>query len=87
MKALVAVALIVCGTGLIGLPYVYHATIMGRVMDTMVAMGKTVNLTGDLPKYSDAVCMLVGAVMVLAGTVMGWRSESAQTVGAEGDEG
>ncbi len=78
MKTPVAVTLIVCGTVLIALPYIHNTLAMKQVVDTMVALNKTVNLTADVPRYADAVCMIGGIVMILAGAIAGLRFPSPQ---------
>ena len=74
MKSSIAVALIVCGTALIMVPYIHNTIAMEQVTATMIALKKTVDLTGDLPKYANIFCMLGGIVMVLVGAIAGLRS-------------
>ena len=75
MKASVAIALIVCGTVLISVPYIHNVVVTGQVADTMAAMNKSVNITASMPKYADTACMLGGVVMILVGSIAGLRSK------------
>ena len=74
MKSSVAIVLIVCGTILIAVPHIHNTIVMWWVADTMVAMDKTVRLTGDIPKHADIVCMLGGITMIIVGAIAGLRS-------------
>ena len=74
MKSSIAVALIVCGTVLIVVPYIHNTIAMQQVTGTMVALKGTVNLRGDIPKYANFVCMLSGIVMIAVGAIAGRRS-------------
>jgi len=78
MKSSVAIAMIVCGTVLIALPYIHSSVAMQQVTNTMVALGKTVNLTADMPKYADTACMLGGIIMIVVGGIAGLRSGRPQ---------
>jgi len=69
MKVSVAIALIVCGTILIIVPYVSHSIWMGQVADVMSQLSKPVNLKTGLPKSHDTVCMISGLAMILIGTI------------------
>ncbi|MCF7709303.1 MAG: hypothetical protein K9N52_10435 [Verrucomicrobia bacterium] len=75
MKASVAITIIVCGTILIAVPYIHSTIAMQQLVGTMVALDKEVNLTADLPKHADTVCMLGGAAMIILGAVAGLRSD------------
>ena len=57
MKSSIAVALIVCGTVLVAMPYIHNTIAMEQLTSTMVALNKTVNLKADLPKYADIFCI------------------------------
>ena len=74
MKSSVAIALIVCGTILVAMPYIHNTIAMGQVTETMAALNKPVNLTADMPKYADPVCMLGGIIMIIVGAIGGLRS-------------
>ena len=74
MKSSIGVALIVCGTVLISVPYIHNTIAMQQLTDTMVALNKAVNLRGDMPKYADIACMLGGIVMIVVGAIAGLRS-------------
>ncbi len=69
-----AIALIVCGTILIAIPYIHNTIAMRQLTDTMVALSKPVNLTADIPKHADTVCMLGGFIMIVVGAIAGLRS-------------
>jgi len=73
MKSSVAIALIVCGTILVAMPYIHNTIAMGQVTETMAALNKPVNLTADMPKYADTVCMLGGIAMIVVGAIAGLR--------------
>ena len=73
MKSSVVISMIVCGTVLIALPYIFSAIAMQQVSSTMVALNKTVNLTADIPEHANTVCMLGGIAMIVIGTVAGLR--------------
>ena len=77
MKSSVAIILIVCGTGLVAVPYIHNTIIMKQVTDTMVALDRTVNLTANMPRHADTVCMFSGIFMILAGAVMGLISSKS----------
>jgi hypothetical protein len=74
MKKSVAITLIICGTILIALPYLHNTIATKQVADAITALNKTVNLTADLPKYADALCMICGSLMILAGAIAGLTS-------------
>lgn len=74
--------MIVCGTVLIAMPYIYSTVSMQQVTTTMVALNKPVNLTADLPKYADVTSMICGILMVIVGAIAGLssrRNEQTQT--------
>ncbi|MBT7053442.1 MAG: hypothetical protein HN976_00035 [Lentisphaerae bacterium] len=75
MKSSVAIALIICGTVLIALPYIHNTVAMQQVANTMVALNKTVNLTADIPKHASTVCMLGGTIMIVVGAIAGSRTD------------
>jgi hypothetical protein len=77
MKSSVIIALIVCGTVLVAIPYIHNTVAVAQLTDTMVALSKPVNLTADLPKYADVACMLGGFIMIMAGAIAGLRSEKS----------
>ncbi|HNT37238.1 MAG TPA: hypothetical protein PKH07_19760, partial [bacterium] len=74
MKSSVAVAMIVCGTILIAMPYIHNMIAMQQVAAAMVALNTTVNLTADIPKHADEFCMFGGIVMIVVGAVAGLRN-------------
>lgn len=78
MKSSVAIAMIVCGTILIAVPYIHNTLALQQVTETMVALNKTVNLTADMPKYADTACMIGGIVMIVVGAIAGLRSEKTE---------
>ncbi len=69
--------MIVCGTVLIAVPYIHNTIAMQQVVDAMVALDKTVNLTADLPKHADTACMVGGIIMIVLGAIAGLRSGKA----------
>ncbi len=71
MKSSVAIAMIVCGTILIAVPYIHSTISMQQVVETMVALNKTVNLTADMPKHADTACMVGGVIMIVVGAIAG----------------
>lgn len=73
MKSSVAIALIICGTVLIALPSVHDTIAMQQLATVMVELDKTARLTGDMPKYADALCMFGGIAMVAVGAIAGLR--------------
>ena len=73
MKSSVAMALIICGTMLIAVPYIHNAVAMQQVTDTMAALNKPVNITASMPKYADTACMFGGIIMIVVGAVAGLR--------------
>ena len=78
MKSSVAIAMIVCGTILIALPYIHNTVAMQQVTHTMVALDKPVNLTADMPRHADTACLLGGILMIVVGAVAGLRSSKVQ---------
>ena len=78
MKSSVIIALIVCGTVLVAMPYIHNTIVMAKLTDTMVSLDKPVNLTGDLPEHADIICMVGGFVMIAAGAVAGLRSKDSK---------
>ena len=76
MKTPVAVALIICGTVLIALPYVSDAGALKQLALTMLAGRKAVGSVPTVPQYADIMCMAGGAIMILAGVIGGVRSET-----------
>jgi len=74
MKSSVAIAMIVCGTVLIAMPYIHNSVAMQQVTGTMVALNKPVNLTADMPKHADTACMLGGIAMIVVGAIAGLRT-------------
>jgi len=71
MKASIAITMIVCGTVLVAVPYVHNAVAIEQVTSTMTALNKAVNVTADMPKYADSVCIFGGIIMILAGAIAG----------------
>jgi hypothetical protein len=69
MKPSVAITLIICGTVLVAVPYIHNAIATSHVTRIMVALQKDVNLSGDLPEYADALCMVAGLAMVCIGVL------------------
>ena len=67
MKPSIAIALIICGTALVTAPYVHRTIAMDQVAETMIKMGKPVNLSADLPDHADLACMAGGFAMILGG--------------------
>lgn len=80
MKASVVITLIVCGTILVAIPYIHNTVAVKQLTDTMVALSKPVNLTADLPKYADIVCMTGGFMMIIAGVIAGLPSEKSSSL-------
>ena len=78
MKSSVAIALIVCGTILMATPYIHNGIVIGQVTDTMVGMGKAVNVTAHMPEYADTACMVGGLIMIVVGGIAGLRSGKAE---------
>ncbi len=70
--------MIVCGTILIAVPYIHNTLGMQEVAEAMVALGKPVNLTAHMPKYTDTVCMIGGVLMILVGAISGLRSDERE---------
>ena len=71
MKTSVAIALIVCGTVLIAMPYIHNTIVMHRVTATMIALNKSVNLSADIPKNANFINILCGSSMVFVGAIAG----------------
>ncbi len=71
MKSSVTITLIICGTLLVTAPYIHNSIATQQLTNTMVALGKTVNLTADVPRYANVVAMLCGFVMILFGVIAG----------------
>jgi hypothetical protein len=67
MKSPIAITLIICGTLLVIAPYVNNAIVMGQLTGAVAAIGKPVNLTGDIPKYTSTICTLLGIAMIIGG--------------------
>jgi hypothetical protein len=75
MNSSVAIAMIVCGTILIALPYIHNTIAMQQVSSAMIALNKTVNLTADIPKHAGTVCVFGGIIMIVVGAVAGLRNK------------
>lgn len=75
MKSSVAIAMIVCGTILVLMPYVHNTLAMQQLTETMIALNKPVNLTGDLPKFGDTICIIGGIFMILVGAIAGLKED------------
>ena len=75
MKSSAIITLIVCGTVLVATPYIHNTIAITQVTNTMVALDRTVNLSADLPKHANVVCMFGGFIMIIAGAIAGLRSE------------
>ena len=73
MKSSIAIALIVCGTILIAVPYIHQTIVMQQVTSTMIALERTVNLTADLPKFASVITMIGGFLMIIFGAILGSR--------------
>jgi len=65
--------LIFCGVALLALPYVNNVITLHAVADTMVTLGKGVNMSGVLPRHANVFCMFIGVLMIVTGTVAGLR--------------
>jgi|GEM_PF-1500636 len=74
----IAVVIIVCGTVLITVPYIHNTIAMQQLTEAMVELKKPVNLTADVPKHADTVCILGGIAMIGAGAVAGLRSGKSE---------
>jgi hypothetical protein len=71
MKLKIALAMIICGTVLVALPFIFHIWAMSLLTDAMVALQKDVHLTGDLPDFANGLSMAVGIIMILVGFFTG----------------
>ncbi len=78
MKSSVAITLIVCGTALIAVPYVFSTINTLQVAEAMVALEKDVNLRADMPKHADTACMFGGIAMIVVGAIAGLKSGKPQ---------
>ena len=75
MKVSVAIALIVCGTVLIIVPYAHTSFGISKTADVMIQLSKTVNLKTGLPKSHDTVCMISGLAMILTGAISSFMKQ------------
>lgn len=78
MKVSVAIALIVCGTVLIIVPYAHTSFGISKTADVMIQLSKTVNLTGNLPKFYATFCMISGLAMILTGTISSFMKQKKE---------
>ena len=75
MKSSIAITMIVCGTILVAVPYIHNAVAIEQVTSTMMALNKAVNVTADMTRHADSVCMFGGIIMILAGAIAGLCSK------------
>lgn len=70
MKASVIITLIVCGTVLLIVPYIYNTIAVGQVALARTVLDKKM-VTANLPTYGDPICMLAGLGMIVVAVVAG----------------
>jgi uncharacterized membrane protein len=80
MKVSVAIALIVCGTVLIIVPYVSHSISMSRVVDMSTQLSKPVSFKSGLPRSYDKNCMISGLAMILTGTISSFVKQKKELI-------
>ena len=71
MRTLVAIALIVCGTALIAIPYVHSTFTTHQMADVMISLKSSADLTTSVPKYANFVCFIGGPIMIIVGALAG----------------
>ena len=74
MKSSVAIAMIVCGTILLAVPYLHNAMVIEQITDAMVALDQSVDLKAPMFRHAAILCMLGGGLMVLVGAIAGLRT-------------
>jgi len=81
VKASVVITLIVCGTVLLIVPYIYNTMAVGQMLLARTLLDKKM-VTANLPTYGDPISMLAGLGMIAVGVAAGLARKERKTTGS-----